>query len=91
MGGSSYGGGNSPMTNAGALPVGTTIAADNNDADHRDYIIVDDLFDDDAGDRGGDHDVAATLLELEDTELFENIANCLDEDDVLFCLETRGG
>jgi hypothetical protein len=31
------------------------------------------------------------LLELEDTELFENIANCLDEDDVLFCLETRGG
>jgi hypothetical protein len=91
VGGSSYGGGNSPMTNAGGLPVGTTIAADNNDADHRDYIIVDDLFDDDAGDRGGDHDVAATLLELEDTELFENIANCLDEDDVLFCLETRGG
>jgi hypothetical protein len=45
---------------------------------------VDDLFGDDAGDRGGDEDVGATLLEPEDVELFENIANRLDEDDVLF-------
>ena len=37
-----------------------------NDVDHRDYIIVEDLFDDDAADRGSDEDVGATLLEPED-------------------------
>jgi hypothetical protein len=35
---------------------------------------MDDLFDDDAGDRGNDEDVGATLLEPNNAELFENIA-----------------
>lgn len=49
-----------------------------------DYITVDDLFGDDAGDKGDNEDVGATFLEPEGTKLFENIANGFDEDDVLF-------
>jgi hypothetical protein len=84
VGASSSGGGNSSRTNAGGPPTGTTIAGDNNDVGHHDYMTMDDLFGDDAGDKGGDEDVGATLLEPEDVELFENIANHLDKDDVLF-------
>jgi hypothetical protein len=71
-------------TNAGGPPTGTFVADDNNDADHHDYITMDDLFRDDPGDKGDNEDVGATLLELEDVELFKNITNYLDEDDVLF-------
>lgn len=52
---------------------GTTVAG-HKDVDHHDYITMDDLFDDDAGDRGNDEDVGATLLEPNNAELFENIA-----------------
>jgi hypothetical protein len=76
--------GNSSTTNVGGPPTGTAIAGDNNDVDHHDYIIVEDLFGDDAGDKGDDEDVGATLVEPKDAELFENIAIRHDEDDVLF-------
>jgi hypothetical protein len=64
--GSSSRGGNSSSstTNAGA-PTSTAVASDN-DVDHHDYIVVDDLF----GDNADDEDVGATLLEPEDAELF---------------------
>jgi hypothetical protein len=67
-GSSSSVGNSSTMTNVGG-PAGTVVA-DDDDADHHGYITVDDLFGDDAGDRGGDEDVGATLLEPEDAELF---------------------
>jgi hypothetical protein len=60
---SSCGGGNSSMTNSGGPLAGTTVASNNNNADHNDYIIVHDLFSDDAGDKGGNEDVGATSQE----------------------------
>jgi hypothetical protein len=77
VGGSSSGGGNSSTTHAGGPPACTTFAGDINDVDHRDYIILNDLFSDNAGNIGAYEDVGATLLEPEDVELFKNIANRL--------------
>jgi hypothetical protein len=65
VGESSCAGGNSLTTNAGGPPTGTFVAGDNNDADRRDYITMDDLFRDDPGNKGDNEDVGATLLELE--------------------------
>jgi hypothetical protein len=87
--GSSSGVGNSSTTTNVGGPAGTVVAGDD-DADHHGYIIVADLFGDDAGDRGGDEDVGATLPEPKDVELFENNNdNRLDEDNTLF--GNRGG
>jgi hypothetical protein len=58
-----------------------TVAGDDNT--DRDYITVEDLLQDIADDGGGDGE-EATMREGEDVELFEEIANRLDHDDVLF-------
>jgi hypothetical protein len=52
----------------------------------RDYITMEDLFEDMAADNdgGGDGDEDAVVRDPEGAELMEEIANRLDEDDILF-------
>jgi hypothetical protein len=52
----------------------------------RDYITMDDLLEDmaDDDDINGDGGELAGVMEPEDAELFEELANRLDHDDVLF-------
>jgi hypothetical protein len=52
----------------------------------RDYIMMDDLIQDMADDGGGNGDGGelAGVMEPEDVELFEGLANHMDHDDVLF-------
>ena len=52
---------------------------------NRDYIIIDDLLQDMGGNDGsGDSDEWGDLLGSRDAEIFENLANHMDQDDVLF-------
>jgi hypothetical protein len=59
------------------------VASDDN---ARDYITMENLFEDMAtdDDGGGDGDEDAAVRDLEGAELMEEIANRLDEDDILF-------
>jgi hypothetical protein len=60
------------------------VAANDNNA--RDYITMEDVFQDMAAndDGGGDGDEDAVVRDSEGAELMEEIANRLDEDDILF-------
>jgi hypothetical protein len=75
-----------PSSSSSSATSGHGTAAGGN-AD-RDYIMMDDLLQDmvdDDGGGGGDGDGGqAAVRAPEDVELFEEIANCLDHDDVLF-------
>ena len=52
---------------------------------NRDYINIDELLQDMACNDGDGHgDEQGDLLEPEDAEIFENHANRMDQDDVLF-------
>jgi hypothetical protein len=60
------------------------VAASDDNA--RDYITMEDLFEDMAADDdgGGDGDEDAAVRDPESAKLMEEIANRLDEDDILF-------
>ena len=76
-------GGQQPSSSSAAADGHDTAVGNNAD---RDYITMDDLLQDMANDGGrgsnGDGE-AATVMEPEDVELFEGLANRLDHDDVL--------
>jgi hypothetical protein len=77
-------GGQQPSSSSAAAGGHDTAAGDN--ANH-DYITMDDLLQDMADDSsgGGDGDgEQAAMMEPEDAKLFEEIANHLNHDDVLF-------
>ena len=61
-------------------------AAATGDDNFRDYITMEDLFQDMAADDdgGGDGDEDAIVMDPEGVELLEEIANRLNEDDILF-------
>jgi hypothetical protein len=73
------------MVNDGGQQPSASTAATGGDSANRDYIIIHDLFeameDNDGG--GGDGE-QIDVLGPEDAELFQNIANRMDQDDVLF-------
>lgn len=56
----------------------SSAAAAGNDNGARDYITMEDLFQDMADDDGGGDGLEATVIELEDVQLFEYLLNCLD-------------
>jgi len=72
----------------GSSSSATASAGDNADCD---YIMMEDLFEDMASDDDGgrDADEEAIVRDPKGAELLEEIANRLDEDDILF--GTRGG
>jgi hypothetical protein len=59
---------------------------DTSDNAEYDYITMDDLLQDMADNDDGDRDGSepAGVMEAEDVELFEELANRLDHDDILF-------
>jgi hypothetical protein len=63
----------------------SSAAAAGNDDGGRDYITIEDLFQDMADDDGcGGDGEEATVTQPEDVQLFEGLVNHLDEDNVLF-------
>jgi hypothetical protein len=88
--GGAFGGNSSSSTmvntdHVGRQSTSSSVAAANND-NARDYIMMEDLFQDmDADDDGGgDTDEEAIVRDPEGAELLEKIANRLDEDNILF-------
>ena len=68
----------------GQQPSPSTTTAGGDSANH-DYVNIDELLQDMAGNDGdGDGDEQGDLLGPEDAEIFENLANRMDQDDVLF-------
>jgi hypothetical protein len=69
----------------GRQPASSSVVAASDD-NARDYITMEDLFEDMAADDdgGGDGDEDAAVRDPEGAELMEEIANRLDEDDILF-------
>jgi hypothetical protein len=60
-------------------------AATGDDSAYHDYISIHELFEDMADNDGGGGDgEQIDVLGLKDAELFQNIANRMDQDDVLF-------
>jgi hypothetical protein len=59
-------------------------AATGDDNANRDYITMDDLLQDMADNDGGGDGEPADVLQPKDAELFEDLVNRLDHDDVLF-------
>ena len=80
------------MNGRGGQQPSPSTATVGGDSANRDYVNIDELLQDmPANDGDGDGDEQGDLLELEDAEIFENLANRMDQDDVLFgnpkCLE----
>jgi hypothetical protein len=71
----------------GRQPASSLAPAANDDNDNaRDYITMEDLFKDIGADNdgGGASDEDAAVRDMEGVELMEEIANRLDEDDIMF-------
>jgi hypothetical protein len=70
----------------GRQPASSSSSATASDDNARDYITIEDLFQDMAvdDDGGGDANEKAIVRDPEGAELLEKIANCLDKDDILF-------
>jgi hypothetical protein len=73
------------IDHVGRQPASSLVAAASDDNAH-DYITMEDLFQDMAADddSGGDADEEAIVRDLEGAELLEEIANRIDEDDILY-------
>jgi hypothetical protein len=88
--GDASGGNSTSSTTVNAEHVGrqptSSSAAATSDDNARDYITMENLFQDMAvdDDGGGDGDEDAAMRDPEGAELMEEIANCLDKDDILF-------
>ena len=77
----------SPVNERGQQPSSSAAATAGGDSSaNRDYINIDELLQDIADNDGDDEngDEQGDCLEPEDVEIFENLANCMDQDDVLF-------
>ena len=72
------------VNRTGQQPSPSTTTAGGNSV-NRDYVNIDELLQDMAGNDGdGNGDEQGDLLGPEDAEIFENLANRMDQDDVLF-------
>ena len=72
------------MNERGQQPSSSTTTGGGDNV-NRDYINIDQLLQDMAGNDGdGYGDEQGDLLGSEDAEIFENLANRMDQDDVLF-------
>jgi hypothetical protein len=83
-------GGNSSTTSTavavndgGQQPSSSTAAADGDSA-NRDYISINDLLQDMTDNDGGEDGEQGDVLGPEDAKIFENLANRMDQDDILF-------
>jgi hypothetical protein len=78
-------GGNSSMVNDGGQQPSASTTATGGDSANRDYISIHDRFEDMADNDGGSGDgEQIDVLGPEDAEVFQNIANRMDQDDILF-------
>jgi hypothetical protein len=79
-------GGNSSTVNEGGQQSSSSTAAASGDSAKRDYININDLLENIAADNddGEDGEHGDVVLGPEDVEIFENVANHMDQDDVLF-------
>ena len=89
-GGASGGNSSSSTTvnadHVGQQPASSSSSAAASDDNARDYIMIEDLFQDMVADddSGGDVDEEAIVRDPEGVELLEEISNRLNEDDILF-------
>jgi hypothetical protein len=71
------------MVNDGGQQPSSSTAAVGDDSVKRDYMSINDLLENITADNDdGEH--GDVVLGPEDAEIFENVANCMDQDDVLF-------
>ena len=69
----------------GQQPSSSTVATTGGDTANHDYINIDELLQDMAANDGdGDCDEQSDFLGPEHAEIFENLANRMDQDNVLF-------
>jgi hypothetical protein len=73
------------VNDGGQQPSSSTAAVDGNSV-NCDYISLHDLIGDMAADNdgGGDDEQGVVVLGPRDAEIFENVDNYIDQDDVLF-------
>ena len=75
----------SSVNERGQQPSSSSAATAGGDSANRDYVNIDKLLQDMAGNDGdGDCDEHSDLLGPEDAEFFENFANHMEQDDILF-------
>jgi hypothetical protein len=73
------------MVNDGGQQPASSIATAGSDSANRDYVDTHDLLENMDNDGGGDADEQGdVVLGPEDAEIFENVANRMDPDDILF-------
>ena len=75
----------SSVNERGQQPSSSPVARADDDTGNHDYVKINELLEDMAANDGdGDCDEHSDLLGPEDAEIFENLTNCMDQDDVLF-------
>jgi len=75
----------SSVNERGQQPSSSTAARADSDTGNHDYVKINELLQDMAANDGdGDCDEQSDFLGPEDAEIFENLANRMDQDDVLF-------
>ena len=75
----------SSVNERGKQPSSSSAATAGSDSANRDYVNIDELLEDIAGNDGdGDCDEQGDGIGAEDAKIFENIANRMDQDDILF-------
>ena len=73
------------MTSLVQQPSSSPAARADSDTGNHDYVMINELLQDMAANDGdGDYDEQSDFLGPEDAEIFENLANRMDQDDVLF-------
>jgi hypothetical protein len=75
------------VNDGGQQPSSSTVAAGGDNANH-DYISINDLLQDIADNDGGGDGEQGDVLGPEDAELFENLANCTNQYNVLFGIQS---
>jgi hypothetical protein len=72
------------MNDGGQQPSAGAAATSDDDNASREYITMSDLLQDMGGDDGGGDGESVDTLLRKDVELLEEVANCLNHDDILF-------
>ena len=73
------------MNERGQPPSSSTAARADSDTGNYDYVKINELLQDMAANDGdGDCDEQSDFLGPEDAEIFQNLANRIDQDDILF-------
>ena len=73
------------MNERGQQPSSSTAARADGDTGNHEYVKINELLQDMAANDGdGDCDEQDDVLGPEDALIFENFANCMEQDDILF-------